>query len=93
MRCQPRDHVEGEIAPLEIRIGVEHHRNVDGIGNGAEVGLDLRVFEREIGFENGKDAVGAKAVDSVLACSTASAVDGRGNAGNHRHALVARPRW
>src|SRR5450759_2121799 len=60
MRRKSRDHVEGEIAALELRIGIEHHRNVDAVCDGAEVRLDLRVLERKVGFENGEDAVGAE---------------------------------
>ena len=60
MLREARDHVERKVAALELRIGVEHDRNVDRVGDGAEIGFDLRVLEREIGFENGEDAVGAE---------------------------------
>ena len=87
MRGEPRDNVKRQIAALEIRIGIEHHRDIDGVGDGAEVGLDLRVFQREIGFENGEDAVGA---ESLIALRLFDRVGGRcrGDAGDHRHALV-----
>jgi hypothetical protein len=73
MLGEPRDHVEREVAALELRVGVEHDRDVDGVGNRAEVAFDLRVVEREIRFEDGEDAVGAEPL-IVLACITASAV-------------------
>ena len=84
---EPRDHVERQVAALELRIGVEHHRNVDRVGDGAEVGFDLRVLEREIGFENGEDAVGA---ELLVALGLLDRVGGGGrrDARDHRHALV-----
>jgi hypothetical protein len=52
---------------------VKHHRHVDGVGDGAKIGLDLRILEREIGFKDGEDAGSAEAL-VVRACATASAV-------------------
>jgi hypothetical protein len=60
MLAEPRDHVEREVAALELRIGIEHDRNVDGVGDGAEIALHLRIPEREVGFEDGENAVGAE---------------------------------
>ena len=71
---EPRDDVEGKVAALELRIGVEHHRNVDRVGDGAEVGFDLRILEWKIGFEDGEDAVGAERLIVHGLCD-ASAVD------------------
>ena len=89
MRGEPRDHVEREVAALELRIGVEHDRNVDGVGDGAEVGFDLRVLQREIGFEDREDAVGA---ELLVARRLRDRVGGRGrgDAGDHRHAPLRR---
>ena len=58
----------------KLRIGVEHDRNIDGVGDGAEIGFDLRVLEREVGFEDGEDAVGAEPLVGLAPASTASAV-------------------
>ncbi len=30
------------------------------VGNGTKIGFDLRVFQREVGFQNGENAVGAE---------------------------------
>ena len=60
MLGEARDHVEAEVAALELRIGVERDRQIDRIGDGAEILFDLRILEREIGFEDGKDAVDAE---------------------------------
>ena len=87
MLREPRDHVEREIAALELRIGVEHDRNVDRVGDGAKVGFDLRVLEREVGFEDGEDAVGAELlVDLRLLDGVGGR--GRGDARDHRHAFA-----
>ena len=83
------DRVERKVAALELRIGVEHDRNIDRVGDGAEVGLDLRVLEREIGFQDGEDAVGAEPL-IVLRLRHRVGGGGRGNAGDHRHALLRR---
>jgi hypothetical protein len=48
-----------------MRIGVEHDRNVDGVRDRAEIALDLRVPEREIGFENGENAVGVNYANAL----------------------------
>ena len=60
MLAQARDHVEREIGALELRIGIEDDRHIDRIGDGAEIAFDLRLGEREIGFENGENAGGAE---------------------------------
>jgi hypothetical protein len=41
---EARDHVERKIAALKLWIGIEHHGNVDGIGNAAEIGFDLPIL-------------------------------------------------
>ncbi len=85
MRREAGDDVEGEVAALELRVGVEHHGNVDGVGDGAEVAFDLGVLEREIGFEDGEDAGGAEAL-IMLRLGDRVRRRGRGDAGHHRHA-------
>ena len=75
-----------KVAALELRIGIKHDRNVDRIGDGAEVSLDLRILEREIGFEDGEDAVGAEVL-IVPRLRHRVGGGGRGNAGDYRHAL------
>jgi hypothetical protein len=85
MRREAGDDVEGEVAALELRVGVEHHGNVDGVGNGAEVAFDLGVLEGEISFEDGEDAGGAEAL-IVLRLGDGVGRRGRGNAGDNRHA-------
>ena len=82
-----RDRVERKVAALELRIGVEHDRDVDRVGDGAEVGFDLRVLEREVGFEDGEDAVGAELL-IILGLRDGVGGGGRGDAGDHRHALL-----
>lgn len=57
MTGEPFNDVEG-VAALEIRIGVEHHWDIDGVGNRPKVSLDLRILEREVSFTDGKDALG-----------------------------------
>ena len=66
MLCEPRNHIQREVRSLELRVGVHHHGNVDRIGNGAEIGFDLPVLERKIGFQDRKDAVGAEFDRSLL---------------------------
>jgi hypothetical protein len=89
MRRETRDHIERQVGALKLRIGVDHHGNIDGIGNGPKIGFDLRVAERKIGFENGKDAVGAELLIGSrlrdrIRCR------GRGDAGDHGHASPSR---
>ena len=40
MLAEPRDRVEREVAALELRIGVEHDGNVDGVRDGAACATD-----------------------------------------------------
>ena len=68
-----------------MRIGVDHHGNIDGIGNGTEIGFDLRIAEREIGFENRKNAVGTELLTG-LRLRDRIRRRGRGDASDHRHA-------
>ena len=91
MLGEPRDHVEGQVGALELRVGVEHDRNVDRVGDGAEVAFDLRVLEREIRFEDGEDAVGAEPLIGPRLRDRIGG-GGRGDAGDDRHAARARPR-
>jgi hypothetical protein len=81
------DHIQREIAALEIRVGVEHDRNVDRVRNRAEVSLDLSILQREIRFEDREDA--GRAHRLVIA-RLRHRVAGRRrrDAGDHRHALV-----
>jgi len=60
MRRQICDDIERQVGALKLWIGVDDDGNVDRIGNGAKIGFDLGIAEREIGFENRKDAVGAE---------------------------------
>jgi hypothetical protein len=57
---ETRDHVERKIAALELWIGIEHKGNVDGIGNAAEIGFDLSILQRKIGFQYRQNAVRTK---------------------------------
>src|SRR4030095_10736243 len=59
------DDVERQIRTLELRIGVDHDGNVDGIGNRAEIGFDAAVGQREVGFEDCENPVGAKLLVSL----------------------------
>ena len=74
MGREPRDHVKREIGALELRVGVDHDGNVNGVGNGAEVRFDLRVGDREIRLHDRENAVGAELL-MRLCLATASAVD------------------
>ena len=85
MGREPRDDVERQIGALELRIGIEHDRHVDGVGDGAEIILDLRVLEREIGFQDGENAIGAELVVKAR-LRDGVCRRGRRNAGDHRNA-------
>ena len=89
MRREPRDHVEREIAALELWIGVEHNRNIHRVGDGAKIGFDLRIFQRKVRFEDRENAVGAQA---LIVFGLYDGIRRRcgGNAGDHRHAAVGR---
>ena len=89
MLGEPRDDVERQVGALELRIGVDHDGNVDGVGNGAEIALDLRVCEREIRLQDRQDAVGAKLLVG-LRLRHGVGRRGRGDAGDHRHAASRR---
>ena len=85
MLAQARDDVEREIGALELRIGIEDDRNIDGVGDGAEIAFDLRLGEREIGFENGENAAGAEFLVTPRLVDRVPRRGGR-DAGHHRHA-------
>ena len=87
MRGEPRDHIERQVGALELRVGVDHDGNVDGIRDGAEIGFDLRIRQREIGFEDGEDAVGAELLIG-LRLRDRIRRRGRGDAGDDGHALL-----
>ncbi len=87
MGGEARDDVERQVRTLELRIGVDHHGNVDGVGDGAEIGFDLRVGEREIRFQDREDAVGAELFIGLCLRHRVRG-RGRGDAGHHRHAAV-----
>ena len=84
---EPCDDVEGEIGALKLRIGVDHHGNVDRVRDGAKVGFDLRVVDREIRLHDRQDAVGAKLLVSLR---LRHRIRGRcrSDAGDHRHAFL-----
>ena len=62
---------------------------IDGVGDGAEIAFDLRVLEREIGFQDRKNAVGAERLPAQRLFDRVGR-GGGGNAGDHRHAPVGR---
>ena len=84
---EPRDHIERQIGALELRIGVDHDGNVDRVGNGAEIGFDLRIGEREIGFQDRENAVGAELLIGLRLRHRVRR-RGRGDAGDHGHAAL-----
>ena len=88
MRGEPGDDVEGQVAALELRVGVEHHGNIDRVGDGAEIALDLGILQREIRFENGENA-GRSEPLVVPRLGDGIRSRGRGNAGDDRHAAAA----
>jgi hypothetical protein len=87
MGRQPRDDVERQVRALELRIGVDHHGDIDRIGDGAKIGFDLGIPEREIRFHDCENAVGAELLIGLglLDCVHRR---GRRDAGNHRHAAL-----
>ncbi len=89
MGREPGDHIEREIRALELRVGVDHDGNVDGVGDGAEVGFDLRIGDRKVRLHDRENAVGAKflmrlCLRHCVRCRC------RGDAGNHGHAAFGR---
>ena len=89
MLGQTRDNVEREIAALKLRIGVKHDRNVDRVGDGAKVGFDLRILEREVGFENCENAVDAEFLAGLRLFDCIGG-HGRRDTCDHRHAFCRR---
>ncbi len=87
MRGQPRDDIERQVRALELRIGIDHDGNIDGIGNGTEIALDLRVADREIRFEDRENTIGADLLAGPRLLHRIRRRS-RGNAGDHRHAPV-----
>ena len=87
MRREPLDHIQRQVRALELRIGVDHDGDIDRIGNGTEVGFDLRLGERKIGFEDRQDTVGAAL---LIGFCLHDCVRGRcrGDAGNDGHAAI-----
>ena len=84
MRGEPLDHIQREVGALELRIGIDHDGNVDGIRDGAEVGFDLRVADREIRLHDRENAIGA---EFLMRPCLRHRVRRRGrcDAGNDRH--------
>ena len=72
-----------------MRIGVDDDRNVDRIGNRAEIGLDAGIGQREIRFEDRKDAVGAEFLIG-LGLRHRIRRRCRDDAGDHGHAALRR---
>ena len=85
MGREPRDDVEREIRALELRIGVDHHGNIDRVRDGAKIGFDLAVTERKIRFQDRQNAVGAELL-AGFGLGHRIRRRGRGDAGVHRHA-------
>jgi hypothetical protein len=65
--------VEREVAASELWIGIKHDRDIDGVGDRAEIALDLRVLCRKMGLEDGQNAVDTEALVG-FGCATALAV-------------------
>jgi hypothetical protein len=68
-------------------VGVEHHGNIDSVGDSAEIGFDLRVLERKIGLEDRQDSAGAERL-VIARLRHRVRCRGRGDAGDHRHAAL-----
>ncbi len=88
---QALDRAEREVGALEAGIGVEHDRQVDGLGDRPEIGDDAILGNGEIRLEDGQDAVGAGRRDASCLGHRVGR-RGRGDAGHHRHPLLAPPR-
>jgi len=86
---QPLDHRQAEVRTLEARVGVQHHRQRHRLADRPEVREHAVVGEREVGLEDGENAVGpeplplARLIDGVGG-------RGRGHAGNDRHTAGGR---
>jgi hypothetical protein len=82
---EPRDHIERQVGALELRVGVDHDGNVDGVGNGAEVRFDLCIGNRKVRLHDRQNAVGSEflmrsCLRHRVRCRR------RGDAGDHGHA-------
>ena len=60
MGREPRDHIQRQVRTLELRVSIDHHGNIDGVGDSAEIGFDLRVGDRKVRLQNCEDAVGTE---------------------------------
>jgi hypothetical protein len=78
------DRAEREVAALEPRIGVEHDRTGDRVGDRLEVGDDAILGHREIGLENREDAGAAQALEFGRLPDRLGR-GGRRDARDHRH--------
>ena len=58
---QPFDNIDGQMAALEVRIGINNDRQVGAVCNRAEIHFRFLIAEREIGFKDREDAIGAGA--------------------------------
>ena len=70
-----------------MRIGVDDDGNIDRVGDGAKIGFDLRVAEREIRFQDRQDAVGAELLVGLRLRDRIES-RGRGDTGDHGHASL-----
>ncbi len=84
MRRETRNHIQRQIGALELRIGVDHHGNIDRVRDGAKVRFDLRIAKREIRFQDGEDAVGTHLLIGPRLRHRIQR-RGRDDAGDHRH--------
>ena len=86
---EPLDHGKRKIGSLKLRIGVEHDGAGDGVRDRLEIGLDARVRDRKIGFEDREHAVDAER-DECLRKLDRAGRRGRGDAGDDGHASARR---
>ena len=89
MGREPRDDIEREVGALELRVGVDHDGNVDGVGNGAEIGFHARIAKRKIRFQDRQNAVGTKPLIG-LGLRHRIRDRGRDHARDHGHAAFRR---